>query len=66
MSTGIIVGAGKSSPSIRRAWIEILHPLILNPKISASPSIRRAWIEINYLTKSGVVRIVALYTEGVD
>ena len=33
------------SPSMRRAWIEILYYMFKNPRY-ASPSMRRAWIEM--------------------
>ena len=34
------------SPSVRRAWIEILLLVSNSPKNWSSPSVRRAWIEI--------------------
>ena len=53
------------SPSIRRAWIEII--LSSYPRFfKVSPSIRRAWIEILDEDVDISNEDVALYTEGVD
>ena len=56
---------GKSSPSPRRAWIEIKKYGIPQPRIS-SPSPRRAWIEMLMGLCLRFNRCVALPTEGVD
>ena len=54
------------SPSMRRAWIEIM-PRGGNLQLPAqSPSMRRAWIEMVYLSRIGLFSCVALHAEGVD
>ena len=54
-----------SSPSTRRAWIEIGVPL--NPFTAIkSPSTRRAWIEITLFSWVILPFDVALHPEGVD
>ena len=53
------------SPSIRRAWIEILYLDDYFFQLP-SPSIRRAWIEIAASYLALAADRVALYTEGVD
>ena len=54
-----------SSPSVRRAWIEI--PTIARARsMCASPSVRRAWIEIRRPAAGTAMWAVALREEGVD
>ena len=55
----------RTSPSSRRAWIEIRWPLRWCPKRS-SPSSRRAWIEIIIYQRHQRYILVALLAEGVD
>ena len=54
------------SPSVRRAWIEIISSFFF-AMVYPSPSVRRAWIEIILV---GMVMEVVLYVtlreEGVD
>jgi len=54
-----------SSPSSRRAWIEIFTRAAW-PEPWQSPSSRRAWIEILLLFAEGRPKLVALLAEGVD
>ena len=54
-----------SSPSSRRAWIEIKLFVNILP-LYGSPSSRRAWIEIFLMMINDDQRVVALLAEGVD
>ena len=54
-----------TSPSTRRAWIEIAVLSTLR-MLLVSPSTRRAWIEIAYAGGHWLPRVVALHPEGVD
>ena len=54
-----------TSPSSRRAWIEITLTAA-RPRIKPSPSSRRAWIEIAELYRIALLWLVALLAEGVD
>ena len=54
-----------SSPSSRRAWIE-MDTATAPATTRASPSSRRAWIEIKPLHRLCLVMRVALLAEGVD
>ena len=56
---------GRTSPSSRRAWIEI-EELSRPTQGRTSPSSRRAWIEIGWYRSAGTSRWVALLAEGVD
>ncbi len=54
-----------TSPSVRRAWIEIAFGG--SPRdIERSPSVRRAWIEIRRPAAGTAMWAVALREEGVD
>ncbi len=55
----------KMSPSVRRAWIEIVV-LHRDGHILGSPSVRRAWIEILFIHWEVRQVKVALREEGVD
>ena len=55
-----------SSPSSRRAWIEITSLSHLFFTSMGSPSSRRAWIEIPYFVYLFAFEVVALLAEGVD
>ena len=55
-----------TSPSSRRAWIEIRWQPNAAHRCSVSPSSRRAWIEIYWKARSGRRTGVALLAEGVD
>ena len=55
-----------SSPSSRRAWIEIPSPTCAAAPRRRSPSSRRAWIEIDIVTDALTAFGVALLAEGVD
>ena len=55
----------RSSPSSRRAWIEIMAKAKCLPPLR-SPSSRRAWIEIALQTTTWHRKRVALLAEGVD
>ena len=55
-----------TSPSTRRAWIEIVCDRREFRPLGWSPSTRRAWIEIKYGIDFKVRRDVALHPEGVD
>ena len=55
-----------TSPSSRRAWIEILTPTLPQSTPKASPSSRRAWIEIPHFGQRMHLCRVALLAEGVD
>ena len=54
-----------TSPSSRRAWIEIYALLKLHI-LPSSPSSRRAWIEIIAIVPAFAALTVALLAEGVD
>ena len=54
-----------TSPSSRRAWIEI-GGRIRSARRRTSPSSRRAWIEIDPSPATMVASLVALLAEGVD
>ena len=54
-----------SSPSVRRAWIDI-PPIARARSMCASPSVRRAWIEIRRPAAGTAMWAVALREEGVD
>ena len=54
-----------SSPSSRRAWIEIFAWAGCSGS-AGSPSSRRAWIEIVWKEQGGRTLSVALLAEGVD
>ena len=54
-----------TSPSTRRAWIEILR-VTARRKLRKSPSPRRAWIEIFFWREVLEMPRVALHPEGVD
>ena len=54
-----------SSPSSRRAWIEMRLSTSLSSAVR-SPSSRRAWIEIPRAARPVPPRFVALLAEGVD
>ena len=53
------------SPSVRRAWIEIMMMAGMDEH-TRSPSVRRAWIEILILSNFYDNSLVALREEGVD
>ena len=55
----------ETSPSSRRAWIEI-SSTGFTISASRSPSSRRAWIEIRVLQLRREGKLVALLAEGVD
>ena len=55
-----------SSPSSRRAWIEIISGFRQCRNGHRSPSSRRAWIEIMNSCRCLCRADVALLTEGVD
>ena len=55
-----------TSPSTRRAWIEICADRVACGFAAASPSTRRAWIEIVKMQKMTNEVEVALHPEGVD
>ena len=55
-----------SSPSSRRAWIEIFLFHAVYCGSTGSPSSRRAWIEISSPSSSDITPRVALLAEGVD
>ena len=60
-------GSPPTSPSSRRAWIEIFAEGWVPPRNGwRSPSSRRAWIEILYRPKWEHTEYVALLAEGVD
>ena len=52
------------SPSMRRAWVEILFAFIAS-ELMRSPSMRRAWVEISSSTLKFFNGHVALHAEGV-
>ena len=54
-----------TSPSPRRAWIEIITVSVIY-LVLGSPSPRRAWIEIPLRFLGFLRDLVALPTEGVD
>ena len=56
---------GLSSPSSRRAWIEIVNKRA-GKRLPLSPSSRRAWIEIWFYAFGILPQFVALLAEGVD
>ena len=56
----------KTSPSTRRAWIEIRRCFLHSAIICVSPSTRRAWIEIFAPGAQAIRPKVALHPEGVD
>ena len=61
----IFCGRFRTSPSSRRAWIEI--PIALDSCVTPpSPSSRRAWIEIEDFDLNVCGECVALLAEGVD
>ena len=55
-----------TSPSSRRAWIEISALYLVLISSSRSPSSRRAWIEMALNFASSGMEPVALLAEGVD
>ena len=55
-----------SSPSSRRAWIEIIDVVVWRHNADLSPSSRRAWIEITNSVLVDCRVFVALLAEGVD
>ena len=61
-----LIADAVSSPSSRRAWIEILLRWQRNKQNRRSPSSRRAWIEIPASQGAVKKKFVALLTEGVD
>ena len=60
------VGRPALSPSMRRAWIEMIRLLSSTGGILSSPSMRRAWIEIVPGSFPIARKHVALHAEGVD
>ena len=57
----------QTSPSVRRAWIEIAGVVYLIDEIHMSPSVRRAWIEIPSGWSGDLqMQTGALRTEGGD
>ena len=54
-----------ASPSVRRAWIEMIAVGKRSPS-TGSPSVRRAWIEILSFQIRRYYQQVALREEGVD
>ena len=67
MAASIILAVDFStSPSPRRAWIEIFVLNAINEHKLRSPSPRRAWIEIVIIVAVIAPTSVALPTEGVD
>ena len=58
--------ASATSPSSRRAWIEIKILSLEEHQKEQSPSSRRAWIEMSHLIAPPSSRVVALLAEGVD
>ena len=54
------------SPSVRRAWIEIVIRRSRCHNRCRSPSVRRAWIEIDLKGAYNASDLVALREEGVD
>ena len=57
---------GSLSPSVRRAWIEILVCNCKRTGSRKSPSVRRAWIEIPSSRLAPERQYVTLREEGVD
>ena len=57
---------GLTSPSVRRAWIEIHLYGEIRRKKDGSPSVRRAWIEISRPASGWKFWRVTLREEGVD
>ena len=55
-----------TSPSSRRAWIEIFVVVDAQRELPASPSSRRAWIEMRQRWSAAHRQSVALLAEGVD
>ena len=65
ISMSLAVSSGNTSPSSRRAWIEIFIRCRFFCR-TWSPSSRRAWIEIRVFLDGLGTTCVALLAEGVD
>ena len=57
--------AAAASPSMRREWIEMASPCLID-LIRGSPSMRREWIEMRTPQEKQCGIYVSLHAEGVD